>query len=241
MASFDICAIMIVKNEEDILPFVLKNTLDQVAKVFIINNNSSDATADVIHSFNDGIEYYENNKEPYDHSLWMTRLANMAIYKGFRWIVPIDGDEMWRNISVLSSMESYDLVRVVEIRNHLFFNYSDKFHPDKMPFYRVKNISGSPRICFKSPFQKQVDISDGSHGFNILGQNRYKKINTTNIIVDHYPFRNESQYWNKVYEGTKAVMATAKNPKIACHWRRIYNSPHKFQSMTGHLRCTKLL
>lgn len=224
---------MIVKNEEDILPFVLSNTLNQVDKIFIINNNSVDATEDIILSFKDKIEYYENKKEFYNHSEWMTSLANMAIKNKFDWIVPIDGDEIWNNLSILKNSQ-YNFFVIDTIKNHMFTDYTGYFHPFKMPYYKEEKTM---RNAFRSAFPIEK-ITEGSH--YIKGINTRITSYNSLISIDHYPFRSESQYIRKVTEGAAAMMARKTHPSEAWHWKNLAENLDKFKKITAFRKFVKL-
>ena len=232
--AFSIAATMIVKNEEDILPFVLANTLNQVDKIFIINNNSIDTTEDVILSFRDRVEYYENKKEYYNHGEWMTQLANMAIKNKFDWIVPIDGDEIWSNLSVLRNNNQYNFFVIESIKNHMFTNYTGSFHPSKMPYYKEEKTL---RNAFKTSISIQA-ITEGSH--YIKGVNNRIVSYSSSIAIDHYPFRSENQYIRKVTNGTAAMMTRKTTSVEAWHWKVLTQNLDKFKKLTAFRKFVKL-
>jgi hypothetical protein len=230
--AFSIAATMIVKNEADILPFVLSNTLDQVDALYVINNDSIDNTEDIILSFGVKIAYYECKKEHYNHSKWMTFLANMAI-KNYDWVVPIDGDEMWNNLSCLRNSKNYNFFVIKSIKNHMFTNYPGSFHPSKMPYYREGK---TVRNTFRP--NAPVQISEGSH--------EIKGVNTvvspvTPITIDHYPFRSEAQYLKKVTDGANAMFARNTRPEEAFHWKLLAKNLGEFDRLTGFRKTIKLV
>jgi len=230
--EFSIAATMVVKNEEDILPFVLSNTLDQVDALYIIDNNSVDNTKDVISSFGKRITFYDCKKEHYNHKEWMTSLANMAIKDGFDWVVPIDADEMWSNLSCLRNAQC-NLFVIEIIKNHMFTNYTGPFHPSKMPYYKEEETL---RNAFRSP--TPVEITEGSHhikGIGLIGETQEV------ITIDHYPFRSEAQYFRKVVEGADAMITRNTSPEEAHHWKSLAQNLDKFKIHTGFRKMVKLL
>lgn len=91
-------AVMLVRDEADIIEATLRHLLTQVDEILIFDNMSADGTREIldaleaetglVHAFDDpDVGYYQSQKT--------TALARLALERGHRWVVPNDADEVW--------------------------------------------------------------------------------------------------------------------------------------------------
>jgi len=92
-----ICALMVVRNEADILPVNLRHHLSTgIEHVFAVDNGSADETPDVLEQFaREGLVTWRRDEGGYQQAALTTRLAHEARRHGADWVVPIDADEFW--------------------------------------------------------------------------------------------------------------------------------------------------
>ena len=92
-----IVAIMVVRNEADLLPVNVRYHAAQgVSEFRIVDNGSSDATTTRLRELSRNFRIlWTRDHGPYHQSEIVTGLAREAGRAGADWIVPIDADEFW--------------------------------------------------------------------------------------------------------------------------------------------------
>jgi hypothetical protein len=92
-----IVAIMVVRNEADLLPVNIRYHAAQgVTEFRIVDNGSSDATTRLLRELSRRFRIlWSRDDGPYHQSEMVTGLAREACQAGADWIVPIDADEFW--------------------------------------------------------------------------------------------------------------------------------------------------
>lgn len=92
-----IVAVMVVRNEADLLPINIRYHAAQgIAEFRIVDNGSSDATAERLCDLAQTVRIqWTRDEGPFHQSEMVTRLAADAARAGADWIVPIDADEFW--------------------------------------------------------------------------------------------------------------------------------------------------
>jgi hypothetical protein len=93
----NIVAVMVVRNEADLLPINIRYHAAQgIAEFRIVDNGSSDATLDRLRELAQTVRIrWTRDDGPYHQSAMATQLAVDAARAGADWIVPIDADEFW--------------------------------------------------------------------------------------------------------------------------------------------------
>jgi glycosyltransferase involved in cell wall biosynthesis len=92
-----IVAVMVVRNEADLLPINIRYHAAQgIGEFRIVDNGSSDATLDRLRELAPTARIrWTRDDGPYHQSAMATQLAVEAARDGADWIVPIDADEFW--------------------------------------------------------------------------------------------------------------------------------------------------
>jgi hypothetical protein len=104
-----ITAVMVVRNEADLLGVNLRYHAAQgISEFRILDNGSSDRTPQLLREMAQRLSVrWTRDEGPFHQSEMMTGLAREASLAGSDWIVPVDADEFW-------SAGSLPLVRMLE-------------------------------------------------------------------------------------------------------------------------------
>jgi hypothetical protein len=92
-----IFAVMMVRNERDILPVNLRYHLESgIDHILIADNGSTDGTAAILEEFaaTERVHVFAR-PGPFHQADTTTELAREAFLRGARWVLPIDADEFW--------------------------------------------------------------------------------------------------------------------------------------------------
>ncbi len=92
-----IFAVMMVRNERDILPVNLRYHLQSgIDHILVADNGSTDGTAAVLEEFAATSRVHVFARPgPFHQADTTTELAREAFLRGARWVLPIDADEFW--------------------------------------------------------------------------------------------------------------------------------------------------
>ena len=95
----EIWAVSVVKNELDIIPYVLDHFFAQgIDRIIIADNLSTDGTREYLRQRaqeDSRLIFAEDNCDRHIQSEKITYLSHLAWRSGARWIIPFDGDEFW--------------------------------------------------------------------------------------------------------------------------------------------------
>ena len=92
-----IFAVMMVRNERDILPVNLRYHLESgIDHILVADNGSTDGTAAILEEFATTNRVHVFARPgPFRQADTTTELAREAFLRGARWVLPIDADEFW--------------------------------------------------------------------------------------------------------------------------------------------------
>jgi glycosyltransferase involved in cell wall biosynthesis len=92
-----IFAVMMVRNERDILPVNLRYHLESgIDQILVADNGSTDGTAGILNEFAaTGRVHVFARPGPFHQADTTTELAREAFLRGAQWVLPIDADEFW--------------------------------------------------------------------------------------------------------------------------------------------------
>lgn len=225
-----VVAVTMVKDEMDVLPFVLRHMIDQVDHVIVSDNGSTDGTLDWLLWFED--EYPEQctvvtDPEPaYFQSAKMTRLAELARTRFHaEWIVPFDADEWWyssfypRLADAFMGFKVYDIVQA-QLHDHVT---TDADPDDKDPTKRIgwRRIDPVPLPKVAVRWHAGLVIEQGNHGAHYDGLSDWSTSPQPFLAVRHFPYRSEEQFVRKARNGSTAYRAGGDRipAKFGVHWR----------------------
>ncbi len=92
-----IFAVMMVRNERDVLPVSLRYHLDSgIDHILVADNGSTDGTTAILEEFaaTNRVHVFAR-PGPFHQADTTTELAREAFLRGARWVLPIDADEFW--------------------------------------------------------------------------------------------------------------------------------------------------
>lgn len=223
-----VAALMLVKDEEDIIRATLDNLSYHVDHVYVLDNMSTDSTWDIL------LEYQREAGEDFltlDSDLeigyWQakktTRLARRAMADGHSWVLPCDADECWYVSADISRPIARFLeglapdVHIIwaELYNHL---PSDKDDPEERnPFKRIgwrqKERGPLGKVACRS--HPSLHIEAGNHMARYQGT----ALRGAGLTVRHFSWRSPEQYVRKIRNGYEAYAATDLPEGIGAHWR----------------------
>jgi glycosyltransferase involved in cell wall biosynthesis len=216
-----IFGITMVKNEEDILEYVLKHLLEEeIDNIIVADNLSTDNTKDILLDLSrqyKNIEVLEDTEPAYYQSEKMTNLAHYAARCGAEWIVPFDADEVWYSTTgdtlgaTLRSMK--EDVAVAKVYDHYPIQVNtEESNPIKSIVHKEIVEELFPCVAFK--YDINIQIALGNHDVLKDGMRNY-----SDIEIRHFQYRSFDQFKRKLRNGKKALELSNLSEITGTHWR----------------------
>lgn len=231
------CAIMIVKDEADIIGYTVDHLLEQVDYVLIADNDSTDGTREILQErVGDNLQWVDDPEVGYFQSRKTSELANHALLRGFEFVVPCDADEFWyapdgRRVADYLAGVSPD---VAFIKAHLYNHIPSAFDPlnEPSPFSRIgwrqREHGALPKVACRALFGLEIHM--GNHSAWAPGTG----MTVGGLVIRHYSWRSEEQYLRKIRNGERAYAATDMDEGIGAHWRMFANATD--EAVVEHFR-----
>lgn len=216
-----VAAIMMVRDEIDVISATLDHLLSQLHRVYVLDNRSTDGTSEVLHEYRrrGHVEVIPDPVVAYQQSAKMTQLARRAMLDGYEWVVPVDADEIWiapgTTIARFLSRQGRD-VQIVEaaLYDHVpTARDTDELVPQLRIGWRMPNAGQLPKVACRT--HKHLEIHPGNHG---AGYGRLRALAVGGLEVHHFTWRSEQQYLRKIRNGIEAY-ETVTRQDIGVHWR----------------------
>lgn len=221
MGSHVITAILMVKNEADIIAATLTHTLTQVDRIIVADNGSTDGTRDILNDFASAAVTVRDDPDPaYRQSQKMSALAARAADAGATWVVPIDADELWSHPTMTITEFLHEIPTDRAIVRAQLFDYVATGRDDTAEPNPVKRITWRRRTPAKLPKVAvrptvAVTIHQGNHGAEYFHPDP-----VGGLIVRHFPYRSPEQMRRKAITGSAALHAAPELPHTSGqHWR----------------------
>ncbi|MBR1402572.1 MAG: glycosyltransferase family 2 protein [Treponema sp.] len=196
----NIFAIMLVKDEADIVASVLKDAETWADKIFVLDNGSTDGTWEIIQSLaDDKIIPWKQYFGPYHNGL------RADVYNEFKhlskpgdwWCFKLDADEFYaenprtflekqRKSTGLVAKKSLDYYLTEEDIHE--YNFSGNFEQDKNHIKYLKSTCWSEPRFFKEKKNIKWVSEPNAHYPSNCG-----KLSNQTILVKHYQFRSPQQ------------------------------------------------
>lgn len=216
-----VAAVMLVKDEADIIGHTLRHLAGHVDEIIVNDNLSTDGTRDVLHGdYGVSLIVHEDRNIAYYQSAKTTQLAMEAFDRGHQWVVPCDADEFWyawdgRAIRDMLAGLAPDVQIVdAQLYNHIPTSM-DKWDPN--PFLRIGWRKREHGMLGKVACRLRPDlvIHAGNHDASTDGT----AVRSGGLVVRHFSWRSAEQYVRKIRNGERAYAATSLPPDTGAHWR----------------------
>lgn len=209
-----------VKDEADVIEGVLRHMADEVDRIVVADNLSTDDSRKILDELAEQLPLtiVDDADPAYYQSAKMTRLAEYAAREhDATWIVPFDADELWvfkgDRISVELAASNADVVHA-----DLFHHFPTAVDPEgDDPFrtiiWRQPHPAPLPKVAFR--WREGAVIEQGNHGVDLgtpvhIGGG---------LEVRHFPYRTVEQFTRKAVNGAAAYKATELPEHVGAHWR----------------------
>lgn len=204
-----------VKDESDIIGPVLDHMLAQVDAVIVVDNASTDGTADIVAER--PVTLLRDPDPAHYQGQKMTALARVAADKGADWVIPFDADEWWyspfgRIADVLGEYPS-SIARAT-----LYDHVASGADPaDPNPIARMGWRRRQPGAMGKVACRPRLDVTihDGNHDAHYGAGAAPENL----LVVRHFPYRSAEQFVRKALNGGAALAATDLPDHVGAHWR----------------------
>jgi hypothetical protein len=222
-----VAALLLVKDEADVLPSTLGWLHDQVDEIYVADNMSSDGSYEI--AVASGAKVQLDREVGYFQARKMTRMARKAWEDGHSWVIPCDAEELWYSPDgrplrdVLAGMPFDVLIHSAEILNFIptVLDPSVEEEPDpvKRIQWRLRAPAPLPKVCART--DEHLVIHAGNHSAAI---GKWGKA-TPGLALRHYTWRSPEQYLRKIRNGVAAYQATDLPEEIGAHWRMWAGQP----------------
>jgi glycosyltransferase involved in cell wall biosynthesis len=217
-------AVMMVRNEQDIIGGTVCHALTQVDAVYVLDNGSTDQTREILDALavDLPVVVVPDPERGYYQSRKMSALAQQAAGDGYRWIVPVDADEVWTSGT---DQPLRDLLPTVDwpvaaavLYDHVRTGLDE---PDRDPFrsmiWRKREPGGLPKVAFR--WEPGAVIAQGNHAVHLPSHPEGVEP-VYALTVHHFPVRSVEQFVSKVINGSEAYAAAPDlPPDMGNHWR----------------------
>lgn len=219
------CAVMLVKDEADIIGYTVEHLLGQVDAIIVADNASTDGTREILDELSDGGQFQVLNdpKVGYMQSDKTSVLAALARRHGHTWVVPCDADECWyspdgRRVSeVLEGLAPDAGICKADLYHHFPTDFDDPLQAS--PFarirWRLRSHGVLPKVAVRAV--PGVVIEAGNHGARF--QPGTYLTSSTGLALRHFSWRSAEQYVQKIRNGQRAYAATDLPEDVGAHWR----------------------
>ena len=212
-------AIMMVKNEADVIEDTVHHLLRQgAAGILVADNMSTDLTLELLRELEarDARVHVALDLEPaYYQSAKMSYLASRAWAAGADWIVPVDADEHWfAPTTILAEHFRRTAADTAWATMHESYPVDAEAAWDPRGLIQVERDPGPlPKVAFRA--RPWTWIGDGNH--SLRGVPRPE---AADLKLLHYQYRSREQFSGKVLRGVEALdQATGQDPQMGQHWR----------------------
>lgn len=219
-------AVMMVKDEADILPTNIRHLLAEGVQQFVITDNgSTDGTVEHLEDFIANgvpITLIHDHELGYYQARRMTAMTHTAGSLGARFVLPVDADEIWysphgRLADVLVGSQS--AVQWVEGFYHVPHANDDKSEPDpvrRMRHRRAGRDCPQSKVCFQ--YRRDAYLHMGNHNVDFDGS--YDR-GLGLVAFREFQYRSFEHFVRKVRHGKKAYDASTLAENQGIHWRRL--------------------
>lgn len=214
-----VAAVVLCKDESDIIETTIRHLLTQVDEVIVADNLSSDGTYEILQGLpvellvDDEVGYYQASKT--------TRLARIALEHGHNWVVPCDADEIWySNLGTVAELLA--LTDAMIVTAEMFDHVATSADPDEPdPVLRIgwrrRERGALPKVACR--LDANLRIAMGNHSAHYTDARAFATL-VHGLVIRHFPYRSEAQFISKAVNGAAAYKAAKNLPEgFGAHWR----------------------
>ena len=235
---------LLVRDEEDILVQNIEFHRALGVDHFIITDNlSRDRTPSIIqHYVRKGwVSSIFEIEDDYSQSVWVTRMARMALRFDADWVINSDADEFW--VPTNGSLKDFygsvpadtDIVTSPRCDFAYLGDVSGGWY-QKMIYRKAESLNHiglplRPKIAHRA--SADVIVHQGNH--NASGMSGAMTA-LDGLEILHFPMRSKAQFENKIRNGGAAYARNSKLPlTIARGWRSLYATYASEGSLDSYL------
>jgi glycosyltransferase involved in cell wall biosynthesis len=212
-SSRKIVATILAKDEEDIIGANIEHHINQGVTHFIVTNNrSKDKTRQIVEKYPEVVEIIDEEGEDHNQSAWVTKMARMACKLDPEWIIHLDADEFWCNVSELRFVKTKC---VGNTRMYLHPPRNCDFNFSKLKYYlnfeKYEKLNGECKVAHRP--DPDLVITHGNHGFEESNEMSWPYT----IWRHHYPVRSYDQFVRKSTDGHEAL---SKRGAVCDRWKK---------------------
>jgi hypothetical protein len=195
--------ISVVKNEIDVINHMIDYHIKLGVEAFFIKDNmSDDGTYEALLTRKcDTFKVYRDTNTDHHQSKKMTDLANIAYNHGYRWMLPLDADELFVNQSKDTMRQICEGIKepgCARVDWKWYHNTHDDDTTETNPFKRMTHTSGTQLHLGKSliHWKPGMRIWQGNHGIDNPGQ--FPNYKLTDAYIANFPWRSREQALKKI-------------------------------------------
>lgn len=226
-----VAAVMLVRDEADIIEASVRNLLDQdVDWIYVSDNRSVDGTSELLAALASETGRMTVTRDPevgYWQSRKTTALARGAFEDGHAWVVPCDADEIWlpppgTPLDVTVGRTLRALRPDVQVARAALYDFVETAFDDPTVDdptlrlrWRLPDAGALPKVAAR--LSPHLTIHAGNHGADYGGR---PFVDVDALIVRHYTWRGADRYVRKILNGMEAYAATDLPETFGHHWRK---------------------
>lgn len=233
-----IFVVMMVKDELDILPYVLDHLIEEdVDEFYIADNNSTDGTREFLHDLavsHKNITVIDDPVVGYYQQAKMNGWIRQAVDMGADIIIPVDADEIWYaegttlGKALQGMAEDVAVAPVIDMVPQNTDNVTG--NPILNITFRERDLEIFPCVAFK--YHPDCSIAQGNHDVSHPGSRNHSLIK-----IRHFQYRSYEQFCRKMRNGKAAYDATDLPGDFGIHWREggALSDTQLFDRWTGYI------
>jgi len=226
--------VTMVKDEADIIEGTMRHIADEVDRIIVADNLSTDGTREILDRLAEELPLtVVDDPEPaYYQSAKMSALAAKIADPG-DWIIPFDADELWysrvgRIRDVLANISQgiwgvtdYSIISAT-LLNH-YGTAVDERNPDifRSFVWRKVQPGALPKVAFR--YEPGATIEMGNHGVTLPSGTTLSTCTDqtayASLEIRHFPYRTPQQFVRKGMNGGRVFELTDLPQEYGAHWR----------------------
>ena len=245
MNDIQVWSCLLVKNESDLVGFLLSHLISQgVDGIIVADNMSSDGTLGIIKRIADfapiPIIIIPDNNPAHEQAKKMNNLARIAAQNFTHgWILAGDADEMPYsygpdNLSDTLRHCPYPVIGL-QLFNHFCTDQDkvDEINPFKRMVWRCKERNALDKVAYY--YTPHVRLTEGNHGLEHNGE-RLPGVGIE-LAIRHFPYRGADHFIRKIDQGGTSLRLAKNVPAgTGQHWLEYKTSleAHGVEAMKSH-------